>query len=48
MLSGKEGLMQTCQNFHSQHTFEKSFNATFAALIPKKAGATEIRDFRPI
>ncbi|XP_059288373.1 uncharacterized protein LOC132041681 [Lycium ferocissimum] len=27
---------------------KKSFNATFVALIPKKVGATELRDFRPI
>lgn len=28
--------------------FEKSLNATYVALIPKKSGATELRDFRPI
>jgi len=28
--------------------FEKSFNATFIALIPKKYGAEELKDFRPI
>ncbi|XP_035545046.1 uncharacterized protein LOC109004849 [Juglans regia] len=28
--------------------FEKSLNSTFIALIPKKAGAIEITDFRPI
>ncbi|WMV36832.1 hypothetical protein MTR67_030217 [Solanum verrucosum] len=28
--------------------FEKSFNATFTALIPKKYGAEELKDFRPI
>ncbi|XP_075645327.1 uncharacterized protein LOC142616338 [Castanea sativa] len=28
--------------------FEKSLNATFIALIPKKNGASNIRDFRPI
>lgn len=44
----KEDLMQTCHNFHSQQRFENSFNATFVALIPKKAGANELRDFRPI
>ncbi|WMV19159.1 hypothetical protein MTR67_012544 [Solanum verrucosum] len=36
------------QNFHSRGYFEKSFNATFIALIPKKMGATELKDFRPI
>lgn len=35
--------MQTFLNFHSQQKFEKSFNATFVPLIPKKVGATELR-----
>ena len=37
--------------FHYLHThgnFEKSLNATFITLIPKKPGAVEIKDFRPI
>ncbi|KAG5614537.1 hypothetical protein H5410_014361 [Solanum commersonii] len=36
------------KNFHEQEIFEKSFNATFIVLIPKKKGANELRDFRPI
>ena len=28
--------------------FEKSLNATFIALVPKKNGASNIRDFRLI
>ena len=28
--------------------FEKSLNASFLALIPKKVDAVEIKDFRPI
>ena len=28
--------------------FEKSLNVTFIALVPKKNGASNIRDFRPI
>ncbi|KAH0709195.1 hypothetical protein KY284_010622 [Solanum tuberosum] len=44
----KEDLMQTIHNFHQKETFEKSFNATFVALIPKKHGAKELKDFRPI
>lgn len=36
------------QNFHANGTFEKSFNATLLALIPKKVGAKELKDFRPI
>ncbi|WMV31985.1 hypothetical protein MTR67_025370 [Solanum verrucosum] len=44
----KTNILLTLRNFHSQHVFEKSFNATFVALIPKKVGAIELRDFRPI
>jgi len=44
----REDLMQTVQNFHHNEIFEKSFNATFIALIPKKTGAEELKDFRPI
>ncbi len=29
-------------------TFEKSFDASFITLIPKKVNASNIRDFRPI
>lgn len=35
----KEDLMLTIQTFHQNEIFEKSFNATFLALIPKKPGA---------
>ena len=34
--------------FYQHSKFEKSHNATFIALIPKKNGASNIRDFRPI
>ncbi|WMV58251.1 hypothetical protein MTR67_051636 [Solanum verrucosum] len=44
----KEDLMLTIHNFHQNGIFEKSFNATFLALIPKKPGAKELKDFRPI
>lgn len=37
------------QNFHYQGFFEKkSLNATFIALIPKRTGALELKDFTPI
>jgi hypothetical protein len=36
------------KEFHTNGKFEKSLNATFISLIPKKAGAVEIKDFRPI
>ena len=35
-------------DFHSQCVFEKSLNATFLCLIPKKSNAVNIIDFRPI
>ncbi|KAK6780580.1 hypothetical protein RDI58_022764 [Solanum bulbocastanum] len=44
----KEDLLGTIHNFHQKELFEKSFDATFIALIPKKAGAEELKDFRPI
>ena len=34
--------------FYQHSTFEKSLNATFITLIPKKNDASNIRDFRPI
>ena len=36
------------KDFHSQSVFEKSLNATFLCLIPKKTNAINIKDFRPI
>ena len=40
--------MEVLVNFHSQAVFEKSLNATFIALIPKKVDVVNVRDFRPI
>jgi hypothetical protein len=34
--------------FHARGKFEKSLNATFTALIPKKPEAVVVKDFRPI
>ena len=36
------------EKFYQHSKFEKYLNATFIALIPKKNGASNIRDFRPI
>ena len=36
------------EEFYLHNKFEKSLNATFLALVPKKNGASNIRDFRPI
>ena len=40
--------MAVFHNFHSQAVFEKSLNASFLALIPKKVDAVKVKDFRPI
>jgi hypothetical protein len=44
----KKDIMAVFKEFHETGKFEKSLNTTFVALIPKKAGAMEIKDFRPI
>jgi hypothetical protein len=44
----KADLMSIFHNFHEHERFEKSLNATFIALIPKKIGQLEVRDFKPI
>ena len=41
-------LLAIFADFHYQGELEKSLNASFIALIPKKANASNIRDFRPI
>ena len=44
----KEEVMEMFKEFHEHKTFLKSLNATFLVLIPKKGGAEELGDFRPI
>ncbi|CAN4092706.1 unnamed protein product [Withania somnifera] len=44
----KTDIMVTSKNFHDHVIFEKSFNATYITLIPKKTGAKKLRDFRSI
>ena len=41
-------VMESIKYFHEVGTFIKSLNATFLTLIPKKAAAMEVKDFRPI
>ena len=36
------------EEFYQYSKFVKSLNAIFLALVPKKNGASNIRDFRPI
>ena len=40
--------MEDFHNFHTQAVFEKSLNASFLALIPKKVDTVEVKGFRPI
>ena len=40
--------MAIFHNFHTQAMFEKSLNASFLTLIPKKVDAVEVKDFQPI
>uniref|UniRef100_A0A2N9H333 Reverse transcriptase domain-containing protein n=1 Tax=Fagus sylvatica TaxID=28930 RepID=A0A2N9H333_FAGSY len=44
----RDEVLAVCQEFHEHCHFERSLNATFVSLIPKKHGADEIKDFRPI
>jgi CHAT domain-containing protein len=44
----KTDLMGVFLDFHTHSKFVKSTNATFLALIPKKSGAMDLKDFRPI
>ena len=40
--------MKMFKELHDQSSFLKSLNTTFLMLIPKKGGAEDLGDFRPI
>ncbi|WMV48293.1 hypothetical protein MTR67_041678 [Solanum verrucosum] len=44
----KYDVMEAINQFHGRHEFERSLNANYVALIPKKSGVVELKDFRPI
>jgi hypothetical protein len=44
----KTDIMGVFQDFHTHSEFVKSLNATFIALVPKKSGALDLKDFQPI
>ncbi|XP_075636750.1 uncharacterized protein LOC142608985 [Castanea sativa] len=44
----KRDVLTVFEVFYQHSKFEKSLNATFMALIPKKNDVSNIRDFRPI
>ena len=41
-------VMAVFKHFHRYSVFERSLNASFLTLIPKKSDAVNIKDFRPI
>ena len=44
----KEEILDMFKEFHEHNSFLKSLNSTFMVLIPKKSGAEDLGDFRPI
>lgn len=44
----KQDNIKTFKNFHSHGVIEKKFNTTYIALIPKKTGAKDLRELKPI
>ena len=44
----EKDVMDFFDYFHWQFMFERSLNASFLTLIPKKCNAVSIKDFRPI
>ena len=41
-------VMAVFKHFHKYSVFERSLNASFLTLIPKKNNAIDVKDFRPI
>ena len=44
----KLDIMWLFRDFHEHGSFVKSLNSTFMVLIPKRGGAEDLKDFRPI
>ena len=44
----KEEILEMFKEFYDHSSFLKSLNNTFLVLIPKKCGAEDLGDFRPI
>ncbi|RVW88360.1 LINE-1 reverse transcriptase-like [Vitis vinifera] len=44
----KEEIVELFKEFYDQKSFAKSLNATFLVIIPKKGGAEDLGEFRPI
>ncbi|RVW40788.1 Transposon TX1 uncharacterized 149 kDa protein [Vitis vinifera] len=48
MWRGWRSLSRRRRQFHETGSFVRSLKATFLVLIPKKGGAEDLKDFRPI
>ena len=44
----KEDVLDMFKEFHEQNSFIKSLNNTFLVLLPKKEGAEDLGNYRPI
>ena len=44
----EKDVMDVFDYFHQHSVFERSMNASFLTLIPKKCNVVNIKDFRPI
>uniref|UniRef100_A0A2N9HC79 Reverse transcriptase domain-containing protein n=1 Tax=Fagus sylvatica TaxID=28930 RepID=A0A2N9HC79_FAGSY len=44
----RSDVLAVFSEFHEYGSFVRSLNATFLSLIPKKANAVEVKDYRPI
>ncbi|RVX07712.1 LINE-1 reverse transcriptase-like [Vitis vinifera] len=44
----KEEVVELFKEFYDQKSFAKSLNSTFLVIIPKKGGAEDLGEFRPI
>ena len=44
----KDDVLAVFAEFHEYGSFQRSLNTTFLSLIPKRANAVEVKDFRPI
>ena len=44
----KKNILEMFKEFYEQNVFLKSLNNTFLVLLPKKGGAEDLGDFKPI
>ena len=44
----KKDILSLFREFHAKGRFVRSLNTTFLVLVPKKVGAKDLKDYRPI